>query len=362
VEKNADLTVIGGGPAGLMAAIEAAKFCKNILILEDKDLLGGQLIKQTHRFFGDAKHYAGIRGIRIAKELQIKVDELKNIYPLAGARVFGIFDNNTIGAIYKNKVLKINSKKTILSTGAYERTLIFEGNDLPGVYGAGGVQTLMNTYAVKPGRKTLVVGSGNVGLILSYQLLQSNVEVVAIVEALPKIGGYFVHAAKVKRYGVEIYPMHTVIRANGNKKVENAIIVQLNDEGNIIHESEKKIECDLICIAVGLTPTYELIQQVGAKMLFIPELGGFVPTRNKYMQAADGVYIAGDLAGIEEATTAMLEGQIAGLHASLSLGHGSLDEKRRIDNLLNELEGIRSGPLGTTIRLGLKKSFITDVI
>ncbi|MFQ5762999.1 MAG: NAD(P)/FAD-dependent oxidoreductase, partial [Candidatus Bathyarchaeia archaeon] len=338
---------------GLSAAIEAGRLCKNVVILDDKPMLGGQLVKQTHRFFGDARHYAGVRGIRIASELTRTIDELKSVKPLTNTRVFGLYDGNMIGAVRDFDLVKITARKIIIATGAYERTLVFENNDLPGVYGSGGVQTLMNTYGVIPGSVGLVVGSGNVGLILAYQLLQSGVNVKAILEALPRIGGYFVHAAKVRRYGVEILTRHSVLKAVGGKKVEGAVIARLDEKWNPMPGTERTIDCDFICIAVGLNPTYELIQQAGCEMKFMPDLGGFVPTRTRHMGVADNVYVAGDLAGIEEATTAMLEGQIAGLHASLALGYGGKEQQATIDRLLAELDTERAGPFGERIRRGL---------
>jgi sarcosine oxidase subunit alpha len=315
LHENADLVIIGGGPAGLTAAIEAGRRGAKVVIIDDKNTLGGQLVKQTHRFFGDARHHAGVRGIRIAEELTKKIGEMNNIRPYLHASVFGIFDRHTVAAVQADRLLRIEARKIIIATGAYERTLVFENNDLPGVYGAGGVQTLMNTYGVKPGAKALVVGSGNVGLILTYQLLQAGVKVVAIVEALPKIGGYLVHAAKVRRRGIPILTSHTVVKALGRSRVKGAIVAQIDDSFKPITGTERHFECDVICIAVGLTPTYELASQVGARMRFVPELGGFVPHRTKFLEISEGVYVAGDSSGIEEATTAMLEGQIDRAHS-----------------------------------------------
>jgi sarcosine oxidase subunit alpha len=95
----------------------------------------------------------------------------------------------------RDRIELINAKKTLITCGAQENLLIFENNDLPGVYGAGGVQTLMNVYGVKPGEKAIMVGSGNVGLIVAYQLLQAGVEVEALIEIMDHVGGYQVHAA-----------------------------------------------------------------------------------------------------------------------------------------------------------------------
>jgi len=360
ISESADVVVIGGGPAGLTAALEAGRRCPKVILLDDKRMLGGQLVKQTHRFFGDARHYAGVRGIRIAEKLTKQVGELKSITPYLGASVIGIYDGRLVAAVQDNRLLKIHAKKIIVATGAYERTLVFENNDLPGVYGAGGVQTLMNTYAIKPGMKALIVGSGNVGLILSYQLLQAGVKVVAIVEALPGIGGYLVHAAKVRRQGVEILTSHTIVKALGRNRVKGAIVAKVDDSFNPIPGTEKRLDCDLICIAVGLTPTYELASHAGAQLSFVPELGGFVARRTRFMEVCDGVYVAGDVSGIEEATTAMLEGQIVGVHASLKQGYGLPDDEKQLGAWIKRLDDERSGPFGEKIRRGLRSVIVPE--
>lgn len=365
-EIDVDVLVIGGGPGGMSAAINAGKYGAKVLLVDENPFLGGQLVKQTHRFFGSAKERAGTRGIKIGKILEEELEKLENVEVRKETRVFGIYDG-VAGAFQKfddtAKLLKIKAKKIVVATGAYERTLVFENNDLPGVYGAGGVQTLMNVYGIMPGKKGLIVGSGNVGLILTYQLMQAGVDVAAIVEAMPRIGGYFVHAAKVRRLGVPIYVRHTILKAVGKKSVEGAVIAQLDDKWQPIPGSEKKIDCDFICVAVGLSPTHELLYQAGCEMKFVPELGGIVPLRTRFNETSvKGLYVAGDVAGIEEATAAIMEGRIVGIHAATSLGYGGDEAKKELEEAVKEIEEFRSGPFGERIVCGIEKCVLESEV
>jgi len=351
-----DIAVVGGGPAGLSAAIYAAKFGAKVVLVDRFPKLGGQLIKQTHKFFGSRKHDAGVRGIDIAERLIKQVEESPNITVLTEAEAFGYYEPATIAVADEDTIYRIKAKKIIMATGAAEKALLFENNDLPGVYGAGAAQTLMNTYGVKPGDEIIMVGAGNVGVIVTYQLLQAGVKVKMIVEAMPKIGAYFVHAAKVRRMGVPILTRHSILRAYGDGQVEGATIVQLDDNWQPIPGTEKDVEVDGIAISVGLRPTYGLLDQAGVKIKFIPELGGHVALRNKNLETSvKNIYIAGDIAGIEEASTAIMEGRIAGLSAVIDMEIAGDDAVELRENVREELKELRAGPFGERIRQGLEK-------
>lgn len=358
--KETDIVVIGGGPAGLKASLSASEAGALVLLIDENPVLGGQLIKQTHKFFGSSEQDAGKRGIKIAHKMIEKVKEQKDIQVRTGSSAIGIYEDNILGVYKRGKQLqKIKAKEIILATGANERMITFTNNDLPGVYGAGGVQTLMNVYGIKPGDKVLMVGAGNVGLIVSYQLLQAGVKVEAIVEALPEIGGYFVHAAKVRRQGVPILIRHTIIGVDGHNKVREATIAKLDEEGDIVEGSQKAIKVDAVTLAVGLSPSYRLIHQAGVELKFIPELGGYVPLRGEDMRTSrEDIYVAGDVAGIEEATTALLEGEIAGSSASLSLGYGEVKQKEDVKRAKSDLAHLRAGPFYDHIRKGLEKAML----
>ena len=349
-----DLLVIGGGAAGLCAAAEAAGAGANVMVIESDLHPGGQLVKQTHKFFGSKDEYAGTRGYKIAGILLDEMAALGDKVKInCNTTVTGYYPEQDVFTAMEGEenYYRIKAKKTVVATGAQERLSPFPNNDLPGVYGAGAVQTLMNVYGVVPGKKVLMVGAGNIGLIVSYQLRQAGVEIAAVVEAMPKIGGYWVHAAKIRRLGIPILLRHTIVEATGDKVIDGAVIQELDDKFCLIGEP-KKIDCDIICMAVGLTPTTELFWQAGAKMRFVPQLCGHVPFRDKTMRTSNpNLWVAGDAAGIEEASAAMVEGRIAGFSAAKALGCCVKDEA--FNDYWTRLDHLRAGEVGEKIRGGI---------
>lgn len=356
--KEADLVVIGGGPAGLCAAISAAKSGSKVLIIERNKDFGGQLVKQTHMFFGSEKQYASTRGIDIK---EILVNELKMLYEnvkvMMDSTVVGMYEDGVITILHKeDNYFKIKPKAIVVATGAFEKYPAFPNNDLPGIYGAGAVQTLMNVYGVKPGKKVLMVGAGNIGLIVSYQLMQAGVEVVAILDAAPKIGGYLVHASKIRRMGVPILTSHTVKEAIGKDCLEKVIVCKVNDKFEQISDTEKEFNVDVMCISVGLTPLNELLSMRGCEMKYVPQLSGSVPVRNdNYETSIENVFVAGDACGIEEASSAMVEGYLAGLCAAAKIGHKSNDYEVKRAEFEKQLYNLRSGPVGQKILIGIEQ-------
>jgi len=358
--KEVDFLVIGGGPAGLAASLVAIEFGVHTVILDDGLKLGGQLTKQTHKFFGSQLERAGTRGFVIGEEMVEELEVSNKFEFFSNTTAAGFYPDGIITAVKsENEWLKFKPKATLLATGASERMIAFPGNDLPGVYGAGAVQTLMNLYGVLPGERVLMIGAGNIGLIVSYQLMQAGVRVAAIVEAMDKIGGYWVHASKIARLGVPILTRYTIVEARGADSVDSAIIAKVDENWQIVPGTEVEVNIDTICLAVGLSPTLELLFQAGADMKYVPEFGGNVPLRDEFMRTSiKNAFVAGDAAGIEEASSAMIEGSIAGLAAARHIGADIPDFDDRINKLKGELRILRAGPLPTKLREGLKKVIV----
>ncbi|MDD4028397.1 MAG: FAD-dependent oxidoreductase [Caldisericia bacterium] len=358
MKQNCDVLIVGAGPAGLCAASVFVNTNVQVVVIERDPFLGGQLLKQTHMFFGSKEQYAGTRGFAISDILKESVLQAKNIHIFTETVAAGYYpEDGFMLAIEQDQTLhRIGFKKVIVATGASEKALIFENNDLPGIFGAGAVQTLMNMYGVAPGKEVIMVGSGNIGLIVSYQLLQAGISVKCIIEAAPVIGGYFVHAAKIRRLQIPIYTQTTIRKAIGTDSLEGVEIVSLDEKWQSIPGTERIESCDTLCLAVGLCPMSELLSQMQCETKYVPELGGSVAIRNHRMQCTNkDVYIAGDVAGIEEASSAMLEGYIAGVSIAEDLQIATPKHLVLRENSVEFLKAMRSGPIGEKICSGLKK-------
>ncbi len=293
--------ILGGGPAGLSAAIELASLGVKVLLVDDKDRLGGKLVLQTHRFFGSADAvFAGTRGIEIGARLARQVFQQPLVSVWLNATALAVFSDRVVGVLREHRYARIRPQVLLVATGARERSLVFPGNTLPGVYGAGAFQTLVNRDLVKASDRLFIVGGGNVGLIAGYHALQAGIDVIGLAEALPVCGGYKVHRDKLCRMGVPIYTSHTVLSAHGTGEVESVTIAQVDPSFRAVPGTEKRFACDTVLIAVGLDPVDEFTHSA--------------------QRAGLPVYAAGDAAEIAEASAAIFAGRIAGRQIALDLG------------------------------------------
>lgn len=333
--KRYDLIIVGAGPSGLSAGIEAAKKGMNVVIFDENEKPGGQLFKQIHKFFGSKEHKAKIRGIKIGEELLTQAEEA-GVEVVLAATVIGLYSDKEVIVRKGEKITHYKGDSILVATGASENMVTFEGWTLPGVIGAGAAQTMMNLHGVRPGKKILMLGSGNVGLVVSFQLAQCGCEVVAVVDAAPKVGGYGVHASKVARTGVSFYLSHTIKQAHGTDCVTGVTIAEVDNRFQFIEGTEKTFDVDTICVAVGLSPMSQLLKMAGCEMEDNPKRGGQVPICTELGETTiPGIFVAGDVSGIEEASSAMIEGRIAGIVAAQYLGYATKEE---VDEKMEELE------------------------
>jgi sarcosine oxidase subunit alpha len=301
-EVRVPVLVIGGGPAGLSAAIELGKLGIEALIIDDKHRLGGKLVLQTHRFFGSIDAvYAGTRGIDIATRLEADVRSFSSLRVWLQTTALAVFSDRKVGVLRDNgSYVFIVPEILLVTAGAREKNLAFPGNTLPGVYGAGAFQTLVNRDLVKPSSRLFIVGGGNVGLIAGYHALQAGIPVVGLVEVMPECGGYKVHRDKLVRLGVPVHASHTIVSANGQDSVESVTIARVDDRFRPVTGTERSLACDTVLIAVGLDPISEFYEKA----------------REFGMTA----FAAGDAEEIAEASAAIFSGKIRGLEVAGALG------------------------------------------
>jgi len=287
------VTIIGAGPAGLATREILNQHGIDNLVIDNNDRIGGQFLMQTHQFFffEKEKKFGGMRGFDIAKTL-------------AGENLDGIFLDSTVWDILEGKRLAIKNISTqeiyyvdteylVIATGAVPFMPAFENDDVPGVYTAAVVQKMMNTEFTLLGKNILTVGAGNIGYLTSYQLMQAGATVKAIVEAMPREGGFPVQANRVRRLGIPVILNHLLIKAIPNEDRTGIIGAVIAESENFqpIPGTEKIIEgIDAINICTGLVSDDQLL--IKGKEVF-----------------GRHVYGAGDAIRIGEGTSAVLRGK-----------------------------------------------------
>ncbi len=300
-EISTGVLIIGGGPAGINAATELGNLGIDTLLVDDKSELGGKLTLQTHTFFGSrADCYAGTRGFNIAKILEDQVGRLDSVSIMLDTTAVGAFCDSRVGLYNHNGYTLVKPEIVLVACGAREKTLAFPGCDLPGVYGAGAFQTLLNRDLIYPTDRLFIVGGGNVGLIAGYHAIQAGIKVVGLVEALPQCGGYKVHLDKLRRLGVPVYTSHTVIKAEGGEMLEGITMAEIDENFKPVEGTERAFRVDTLLIAVGLSPVNELYE--------------------KLTEFGVECYTAGDADEIAEASAAIFSGRIVGRRIARKLG------------------------------------------
>jgi thioredoxin reductase len=338
-----DLLVIGGGPAGLSAALESSKHGVKTAIIEERITLGGQIFKRLGVGFKGpsaaslGKDYA--RGAEL-----ISAIEKSNVEVFDSTQVVSIEDSIVYTTHPNFGTRAFKYKNLIIAPGAYDRPVVFPGWTLPGVMTAGAVQTLVKTQQLSPGKKILFAGSGPLALAFSAQLLELGAPVYKVLESShpPKLSELFRLTAAVSgnwnlisdaiRYrsillkkSIPFKYRRLVVKAEGQGRVESVTHCKVDQEWRPIKGTEEVESVDLLCVGYGFFPSHEIFRFLGCSFVYDENQGGFKVEKDQWGETSvPGIFAAGDGTGVTGSYSAIAQGALAGLKVAFL--HGNLNE------------------------------------
>ncbi|KFN03074.1 FAD-dependent oxidoreductase [Bacillus clarus] len=373
-----DVIVIGGGPAGLSGAISCASSGLKVLVIDEFMKPGGRLLGQLHQ----EPSGEWWNGIQESKRLHEEANTL-SVDIRCGVSVYNLDRDEDSWFVHTN-IGTLEAPFVLLATGAAEYSIPLPGWTLPGVMSIGAAQVMTNVHRVQVGKKGIIIGANilSFAILNELQLAGITVEHIVIPEkselsqkagepeevlnsllntahlapsALLRIGSHFMKYDWIRKAGLTFYPnngmkingtpLHlrkAALEIIGKDQVEGVRVANIDPTGNIIEGSEEVFEADFVCISGGLYPLAELAAVAGCPFHYIPELGGHVPLHSEAMETPlDGLFVAGNITGIESGKIAMAQGTVAGLSIAKHAGKDFNIIEQQLQRAIQNVHAVR---------------------
>ncbi len=328
---HTDLTVLGGGLAGLAAAKAAAEVGVEVLLVDDQSALGGRL-RAGRRDFVDPQTGSPRAGFMIARDLSQKIESDPRIQILRSAVAVGGYEGGLLAVQQGNRLFHVRTAQTIVATGTFEYPPLFQNNDLPGIMLGQGVLRLLHLYSVKPGHQAVVATQDEEGLSLALDLSQAGVRVAAVIDARAEPPESEA-GRELQRLGIPHLTSYRPVTAQGRRRVHSVTVARIDSTPSPGRTGTKTFSCDLICVCSNRMPALEIYRQNGGRVRYNKALGQMVPDGT-----VPNFWVAGEVTGFRDLSIIWRQGRTAGLEAANQIHPLKADLASELRQLKTEIE------------------------